>query len=289
MLPSMIAKAVESTVGSRVLESTPVGGGCIANTTRVRCENGVYFVKWAGGEGGNTFEAEAAGLARLRSAGSRLVIPEPLFAQSPALDQPGMLIETWIETGRRHRDFWNDFGEGLAELHRHQSDLFGLDADNFIGRLPQKNGWEHLWPTFFRKYRLQPQVDWAKEGGKWASTVDSAMDRLLARLEDLLPHRPEPSILHGDLWSGNFMTDFDNRPVLFDPAVYYGHRECDLAMAELFGGFDRRFFDSYSAAWPLERGYEERRDIYNLYHLINHLNHFGGGYAASVDRILRKF
>lgn len=137
--------------------------------------------------------------------------------------------------------------------------------------------------------RLEPQVRVARDGGRWQDHWTSHFDRMMHRLDGLLPKRPEPSILHGDLWSGNFLVTKTGRAALIDPAVYYGHREADLAMTELFGGYDDAFYAAYRSAWAVEAGYADRREVYNLYHLINHLNHFGAGYAGSVDRILKAF
>lgn len=289
MLPQELVAVVESRVGSSIVETDEVSGGCIAHALRVRCTSGDFFVKWSGGEAAETFASEATGLSALRSAASPLIIPEPLLARKPSSGRPGILMMTWIESGQKPARFWEDFGRGLAALHRHKADRYGFGSDNYIGRIPQRNTWEASWPDFFRKHRLQSQIERARSSGRWEPSWDPAIDRLLTRLRDLLPNRPEASILHGDLWAGNFLVDHRGRPVLIDPAVYFGHREADLAMAELFGGFDRRFFESYDQEWPIEAGYEERREIYNLYHLINHLNHFGGPYANSIERVLKMY
>jgi fructosamine-3-kinase len=195
----------------------------------------------------------------------------------------------WINSGRKGLHFWSAFGQGVVALHEHTGDAFGFEQDNFIGRLPQHNDTERTWPRFFRSQRLAPQVRMARERGAWQSEWDTPLETLYRRLPDLLPKQPPPSIVHGDLWSGNFMVTAVGEAALVDPAAYYGHREVDLAMTELFGGFDEAFYQSYRAAWPLEPGYEERRSIYNLYHLINHLNHFGGRYAGSVASTLQAF
>jgi fructosamine-3-kinase len=268
-----------------------VGGGCIANATRVESERGTFFLKWSDGEAGRTFEAEAAGLRGLAAPASPLRIPEPLLARDADSDGPGLLLMAWIEPGRKGREFWTGFGDALAALHRTTSadGQYGFDRANFIGRLPQRNDWRARWPEFFRSQRLVPQIEQARVNGRWNTAWDAPADRLFDRLGDLLPADPPASVLHGDLWSGNFLAASDGRAALIDPATYYGHRETDLAMTELFGGFDRRFYDAYRTAWPLEPGYEDRREVYNLYHLINHLNHFGAGYAGGVERTLRRF
>lgn len=289
-LPESVAARVRHLVGA-ITASTPVGGGCIANATRIETGDATYFLKWSGGEAGQTFEAEAAGLEALRAARSALLIPESLAAENGRDGAPGFLLMGWIEAGEPDGAFWTAFGEGLAALHRHTSGdgRYGFEADNFIGRTPQHNDWNDAWPTFFCVHRLEPQIERARAAGRWHSDWTPLADRLLDRLGALLPASPSASILHGDLWSGNFLAASAGRAALIDPAAYYGHRETDLALTELFGGFDARFYDAYRAAWPLEPRYAERREVYNLYHLLNHLNLFGAGYAAGVERILRRF
>lgn len=289
MLPQDVTDRVETHLGTTVREALSVGGGCIANATRIRTDSGDFFVKWSRDEAAAAFQAEAAGLAAMRNSGSSLIIPEPLLAESGTGDAAGVLLLNWIETGDKGSRFWERFGEGLAEMHAHTAGHFGFDTDNFIGRLPQDNTWETSWTDFFRSRRIEPQVELARRRGRWHASWNGALEHLMDRLPELLPADPEPSILHGDLWSGNFMVDAKGDPVLIDPASYHGHREADLAMTELFGGFERRFYEAYNGRWPLSPGYDERREIYNLYHLLNHLNHFGGGYAGSVSSILKKF
>lgn len=293
MLPDALVQRLEPHLGGAVEACAPVGGGCIANGCRLEAGGATRFLKWGGEEVAQTFPGEAAGLEALRQAGSEVVLPE-VFAVAPAEasaegEAPGFLLMEWIPSGRPGQGFWETFGRALAGLHRHTGAAYGFGQDNFIGRLPQRNASERRWPAFFRKHRLQPQAERARESGRWQKTWDAPFDALLQRLPDLLPARPEASVLHGDLWSGNFMTTTLGRPALIDPAAYYGHRETDLALTELFGGFEEGFYAAYREAWPLEPGYDARRDVYNLYHLINHLNHFGRGYAAQVEAVLRPF
>ena len=289
-LPDVLVERVQDLAGP-LTDAQAVGGGCIANATRIEAGGASYFLKWSGGDAGLTFEAEAAGLRALRAAGSPLFVPDVLAVENAEPPRPGFLLMDWITPGPKRSRFWSDFGASLAALHRHVSEdgCYGFGRDNFIGRLHQYNGWEERWPDFFRRNRLNPQIEWAREAGRWKQSWTEPADRLLARLDDLLPASPPASILHGDLWSGNFLVTEDGRAALIDPAAYYGHRETDLALTELFGGFDARFYDAYRAAWALEPGYAERREVYNLYHLLNHLNHFGGSYAAGVERTLKRF
>jgi fructosamine-3-kinase len=178
----------------------------------------------------------------------------------------------------------------LAELHRHAGERFGFDADNFIGGSPQKNDWhnEYDWPRFYADQRLRPQLSRAIGNGMertLAAQGESLAERLSAFF---LNYRPRPSLLHGDLWGGNASALPDCTPVIFDPAVYYGDREADVAMSELFGGFPESFYAGYREAWPLDSGYETRKTLYNLYHVLNHFNLFGAGYLNQARRMIGK-
>jgi len=289
MIPGSIRTEVEAVVGT-VEDARPVGGGCIAHATRIEAKSRAYFLKWNDGEAGRSFEDEATGLRTLRAAANDLLIPDVLGVRN-AGDAPGFLLLEWIEPGRPSADGWRMFGEALATMHRADASgagQYGFESDNWIGSKPQRNGWFESWPEFFGEKRLRAQAETVRQRGAWNAPWDPPLDRLIARLPELLPERPQPSVLHGDLWSGNALPASDGRFAIVDPAVYVGHREADLAMTELFGGFTRDFYDGYRAAWPLEPGYETRRDIYNLFHLINHLTH-GPGYAGSVEAILRRF
>jgi fructosamine-3-kinase len=177
-------------------------------------------------------------------------------------------------------------GRALAAMHRTTDQRFGWRRDNFIGATPQSNRGNDDWTGFWRDARLVPQLALAGRNGLGSRLIDAG-ERLANMLPRLLAgHAPQASLLHGDLWSGNAAFLADGSPVLFDPAVYFGDREADLAMTELFGGFPRSFYASYSEAWPLDPGYELRRDLYNLYHVLNHANLFGGGYAAQAAALI---
>ena len=289
MLPDALRDTLEERLDVTIESVASVRGGCIANASRLETDAAPFFLKYGDDEVARTFAGEAAGLEALRAADSPLTVP-PVHDTAPATDdRPGFLVMEWINPGREGRRFWEQFGEGLAALHRHAADAYGFEVDNFIGRLPQSNDWTDDWPTFFREQRLAPQVEMARERNRWRDAWTEPLKTLYRRLPDLLPAAPTPSVLHGDLWKGNYMVTAVGDPALIDPATYYGHREADLAMTELFGGYNDRFYDAYRSAWSLAPGYETRRDVYNLYHLINHLNLFGGGYAGQVEQVLRVF
>jgi fructosamine-3-kinase len=288
VLDEWVRSELQSIVG--VIGSVePVGGGCIAHASRISSEGDRFFLKWANGAAGSTFEAEAAGLKALRRAGSRLLIPDVLTSRNADSLHPGFILMEWVDPGPKREDSWHQLGLGLAEVHRHVQTRFGWTRDNFIGRIQQSNLESENWVDFFRRQRLEFQRGLARELGRWNRSWEPHFDRLCRRLGELIPSHPESSLVHGDLWSGNVLPASGGRASLIDPAVYFGHREVDLGMSELFGGFPDSFYRTYGEAWPLEPGYSDRKDIYNLYHLINHLNHFGQGYAGQVDRVLRRF
>lgn len=264
-----------------------VGGGCINQTSLLELTDGrKVFLKENSASYKGLFESEVAGLRSLSVEGGPRV-PQPL-AFTEADGRQYLLLE-YVETGSRGKDFWEDFGRRLAHLHKvKRNERFGFDIDNYIGATPQINRWEVSWPRFFAQERLAFQLELARKNGYGRERWFGGAEHLVERMEELLPEPDSASILHGDLWGGNFMVDAQGRAVLIDPATYYGDREADLAMSELFGGFHRRFYDSYNEEFPIDPGYRERKHLYNLYHLLNHLNLFGASYAASVaDTVAR--
>lgn len=285
MRPELRA-ALSDRLGERVERASTVGGGDINRAFRVQTKRRSVFVKVNDEAPLRMFECEERGLAALRDAHA-LRVPDVLGCG--AVDHTTYLILEWIDSGPPSPGFARRFGESLAELHRRSSDAFGFEQDNFIGSLPQPNRTTETWLEFFSEQRLGAQLAIARRKGSLSAATLERADRLLDRLGSLLPERSEPSLLHGDLWGGNYMIDTDGEAVLIDPAVYFGDREIELAFTELFGGFGADFYDAYNASWPLPSEYAERRDLYNLYPLLVHANLFGGGYASRVDRIVRTF
>lgn len=267
-----------------------VGGGSINRTELYRLEDGRrFFVKSHASPPPYFFECEAQGLAALADAGT-LRVPRVVAIGAPPRDASFLVLEA-IDEGTPSEDFFERLGRGLARLHRETSaEQFGFERDNFIGTTTQTNRWHDDWCEFWRVRRLGFQFDLARRKGLADPELDRLGEHLLDRLDEFLAEPDEPPcLLHGDLWSGNFMCDEDGGPVIVDPAVYYGRREADLAMTKLFGGFDTRFDAAYEENWPLAPGAGERLEIYKLYHLLNHLNLFGGGYRSSCLEILRRF
>ena len=260
-------------------------GGCINNAVQLKTGSGSFFLKWNEAVEEEMFAAEARGLQLLRSNGS-LRIPEVLGRGK--LDGKSYLLLEYVDSRRPADSYWEDLGRSLARMHRASSEQYGLDHSNYIGRLPQNNEPADNWIDFFRDSRLQVQLGLAL----YNKLVDEAFVKqfksLYPKLPELLTNEP-PALLHGDLWSGNVMVDEQGKPCLIDPAIYYGHREAELAFTELFGGFDPQFYSAYKEAMPLDSGYEERKDIYNLYPLMVHVNLFGTSYLSGVERTLNRY
>lgn len=284
-IPQLIDQEIESHTGSAIRKFSFCGGGCINNCGKVATGNGVYFLKWNDLEKfPGMFEAEAKGLALLRSPGA-LSVPEVVLAANAGPYQ--FLLLEFIHEGVRGKNYWVKFGSGLAALHRSTAKCFGLDHNNYIGSLPQINQQTSLWPELF-ELRLKFQLRFAVDKHRLEPAISRKFDRLFSKLRSLMPDE-SPALLHGDLWSGNVMTTFDGNPCMMDPAVYYGNREADLAMTQLFGGFDPAYLQSYEEGYPLLPGYRDRFDLYNLYPLMVHVNLFGGGYVSQLMSVLKRY
>lgn len=262
------------------------GGGSINTAAIIRTSQGTFFAKWNSVEGRcGMFGAEEHGLKLLAQAGE-IRTPEPLGSREDS--SRCYLLMEYLESGDFGFDFWEVFGTRLARLHRHTQPQFGLDRSNFIGSLPQLNPLTDSWATFFAESRLEPQLKRAVDSGKADTQLVKKFESLYTKLNEIFPHEA-PALLHGDLWGGNFMCTIDEDPAVYDPAVYYGHREMDLAMTRLFGGFDSSFYEAYHEEFPLEQGFEKRMDICNLYPLLVHVNLFPGSYIQSVKHIVSRF
>ncbi|WP_255002691.1 fructosamine kinase family protein [Cyanobium sp. HWJ4-Hawea] len=275
-----------------------VGGGSIHRAWRLQLGDGRrFFLKSNDPTALPLLEAEAAGLQALaRWAPPPIRVPQPLamgVADLGAAGDRALLLLPWLDlqSARPGENSlgWRAFGAALAELHLASSaaqERFGWPSANFIGAAPQANEWRSDWGVFFRECRLAPQLDWAARQGHRPRGSEQLLEQVPLRLQ----HAVLPALVHGDLWSGNGALLQNGEAALFDPAVYWGDREVDLAMAKLFGGFSPAFFSGYGEVWPLEAGAGARIELYNLYHLLNHANLFGGGYwgqvQASIDSLL---
>lgn len=262
----------------------PVGGGDISAAWRIETANGPAFLKTGPADSLDMFEGEAAGLEELAAAGA-LRVPRVLGHGLRGTD--AWLALEWIAFGRPGADTEAVLGRQLARQHRHTSDRYGWHRDNTIGTTPQINLADDDWVRFWRERRLLVQLQLADSHGFGGELLREGA-RLARRLDGLFDgYHPEPSLLHGDLWGGNWAAA-DGVPVVFDPAVYYGDRETDLAMTRLFGGFGATFYRAYEAAWPLAEGHERRLPLYQLYHVLNHLNIFGGAYQGRALSLVRE-
>ena len=284
-----LARELSSLCGLRCMAAPArrLGGAAGSESYQWRCDGGALFVKVAPAADRATLEAEAAGLAELARAAALRV---PRVLASGETGTSAFLALEWIEAAPADSDCERRLGEGLAALHAVTAPRFGWDRDNTIGRTGQANGWMPDWVEFFRERRLRPQLQLALQNG-FSELLGAPGERLLESLHLLLAdHRPRSSLLHGDLWGGNWLATTAGEPVIFDPAVYYGDRETDLAMTRLFGGFGGAFYRAYQAAAALPPGAGPRSELYNLYHVLNHANLFGGSYPrqahAMIGRLL---
>ncbi len=286
MLPAAIEDELKTYLGvDEPNGAFPVHGGDINEAVAIELKSGKrLFVKWNIDAPENMFETEAKGLELLASAGSGLRIPEAYYYT------PHMLLLEWMPplTRNTHSRFSREFGEALAQLHSVSDESFGLSFHNYIGRLPQSNKRHKNWNDFFALERIEPQLKLAVEDGKLPAAIARHAEILYNKLGDIFPEEP-PALLHGDLWSGNYMITANGQPCIYDPAVYFGHREMDLAMTRLFGGFSSHFYEGYESALPLESGFNRRLGLYQLYPVLVHANLFGGHYCEQASKIIRHF
>ncbi len=295
-LPASIGIAIGRRFGTPPRDIQLLGGSATGSTACCTIGNTRYFVKWLRPKRGHEaypdpIAAEASGLTLLSQARA-VRVPQVYLHVEAQGDAPACLVLEWIEPGARadRNAAGAALGSALAEQHRRTRPDFGLDQDNYCGATRQPNGWLPSWLDFYRERRLGFQLQRALARGLLPPLRRERLERLLERLDSWLDHRPEPpSLLHGDLWGGNWLIGRAGTPVIIDPAVYYGHREADLAMCHLFGGFPPSFFAAYDEAWPPLPGRDDRLLLYQLYHLLNHLNLFGEGYGAQVDQVLRRY
>ena len=306
-LPDSLIQPIEAILSglgdpSPVRSAVLLEGGCINNAMRLETGQGRYLLKWNPEPLPRLFEVEAHALELL--AQTRTVrVPEVYgFANpSPGGPQPScpaFILMEWLEgadPSRKEspRDL-QKLGEQMAELHRQSVSpqnppAYGLDYDNYVGSVVQVNGWDTDWPRFFAERRLRPQMELAQRNGYLSRERRARLEKVIMRVESLLAGASaRPSLIHGDLWGGNIIPCPEGL-ALIDPSIYYAERETEIAYTELFQSFPAPFYQGYQSAWPLDPGYADRRSLYNLYHLVNHLNHFGEQYGPHVDAVLRRY
>jgi fructosamine-3-kinase len=276
-------------LGSPPLLVRAAAGGDINQTFSIELDDGrKLFVKTHRSPPPGMYACEARGLNWLAEARA-LRVPEVLLASDADQHGPACLVLETIDTGRRSAGFDEALGSGLARIHQTGATCFGLDHDNYLALLPQHNASLPSWPRFYAERRLGPQTELASRSGRITAKLARQLEALCAKLETLAGPPEAPARLHGDLWSGNLLCDAHGEPCLIDPAVYAGHREIDLAMMRLFGGFSERVFAAYHAAYPLAPGHRERVALYQLYPLLVHVNLFGGQYASQVEQLIARW
>jgi protein-ribulosamine 3-kinase len=288
VISEALRKRVEASLGQRVRSVERVTGGDINDAFELLlADRRSVFLKTNAHAPPTMFATEARGLEFLRQAGA-LRIPEVLGV-SPADGGPSFLLLEFVRGAVPQGGFDEQLGRGLANLHRFGAPSFGFGERNFIGRLLQDNDSRANWPEFYREQRLEPQLRGAIAGGRAPPGLRRQFDQLFYKLPELLGDREAPARLHGDLWSGNVHVDEHGAPCLIDPAVYGGHREMDLAMMRLFGGFSERVFAAYAEVFPLAHGHAERVQLCQLYPLLVHVNLFGGGYVRAVEQAISTY
>ena len=270
----------------RVLGSEPVAGGCIHEAVRLRTTRGDFFAKWNASVAPDLFLAEAEGLRALRDVESGVAIPEVLAAAAAEGGRPGFIVMEYLAPGAGGDDA--ALGRGLARIHARERDAFGFAVTTYCGPTPQDNRPSPTWPEFYAERRIEPLVRRLAEEGRIGGVERRVLDRLVARLPELLAHAPRPALIHGDLWSGNVLSTVRG-PGLVDPACAACDRELEFGITTLFGGFSERFFAAYHEALPLAPEWRERNALYQLYHLLNHHLIFGGHYGASALAIARRY
>lgn len=282
-----IAKEISKATGTpfQIETKRAIGGGSINDAYLLSGSGRSYFVKLNRPNELEMFAAEADGLIELENANAIKVPQAICWGRN---NEASFIVMNYIAMGRAKASSHQDLGEQLASMHRCTDKQFGWHRDNTIGATHQPNHKHHDWLEFYRKNRLGYQLSLAEQNG-YGRSLQKDGERLLADLDAFFSdYQPSASLLHGDLWSGNYGFDKNGTPVIFDPAVYFGDREADIAMTELFGGFSGDFYDAYNDAYPLDPGYQTRKTLYNLYHILNHLNLFGSGYLGQSQNMIQR-
>ncbi|WP_413168358.1 fructosamine kinase family protein [Capilliphycus salinus ALCB114379] len=287
-----IAEQIGQATGEKfqVSDSRSVGGGCINQGYRLTDGDRSYFIKLNKASEIGMFEAEALGVKQMWETDT-IRVPKPICWGTEG--NSAYIVMEWVEMGgRSNTEAMKEMGRKLAMMHqwspgdnypgKHQ---FGWEINNTIGSTPQINTWTENWAEFWATHRIGYQVKLAKRRGGQFEQAEVLIEKIPELLAD---HQPKPSLVHGDLWGGNASVTAEGEPVIFDPATYYGDREVDLAMTELFGSFSGAFYQGYNEVFPVDPGYERRKTLYNLYHILNHFNLFGGGYGSQANRMIQQ-
>lgn len=291
MLPSEITKALhdfwaKQGLNISISSVSPVGGGSINQAFCLQTSEKKYFIKYnTSAAHPNMFSSEFEGLQLMLQTKTIHIPNSEYFFEGKIYS---FILLEWIEQKAYEENFWRSFAEKLAEMHKNTASKFGLHFDNYMGSLPQNNSQRDSFTDFFIENRLEPQFTLARNHGFLSSKQIRQAEKLYKELNAIFPYE-KPALVHGDLWSGNFMNDQKGEAVLIDPAVYFGHREIDIAMTTMFGGFSSEFYHAYAQTFPMENGWEQRLKFYNIYPILIHINLFGASYLPSLEKILSKF
>lgn len=285
ILEEKIKTRIEEKFSLKLKSISSLSGGCISDAYKLTASDGSnYFLKYNPSVTVDMFSKEANGLNELAKANA-VRIPEVL-----SFDEDYILLE-FIASGIKKKNFFEEFGRKFAEIHKYTSGDFGFYEDNYIGSNPQKNipneKEKSSWVDFYFNKRILFQLQLAEKRGNSTDALRKGITKLENKIEDIIQINEKPSLLHGDLWSGNYMIDENGSAVLIDPAVYYGNREAEVGMTKLFGGFSSEFYKAYNETFPLEDGYDYRENIYKLYHVLNHFNLFGGSYYSQAISLIK--
>lgn len=286
----MVAAEISDKLGQPVIINSErsLGGGCINHASKLETRAGDFFLKWNTSCAVDIFIREAESLRELKKAvGEFLIVPEVIAAKT--VDKtPGFLVLEFLDSSRSAANVDEKLGRGLATLHKFGNPQFGFYTNNYCGATLQNNNWNKSWPDFFRDNRLQFLLNLIEKERPFDAVERKIFEKLLNRIEDLLPAESVPVLIHGDLWSGNFMFTVKG-PALIDPASYYADKEMEFAIMTMFGGFTQRFFDTYNEINPLPKDWKQRNKLYQLYHVLNHYYLFGGGYRNQALQIAKSY
>jgi len=286
MMDSLLKKAIQSWMKpSEIITWKKVLGGDINESFYVKTDSQQYFIKIKSSPPPRFFICEKIGLETIRKTNT-ISVPNVFHVNEN--EQIGYLVLEWV-SGDKTEKTPKLLGHRLAQMHSITKDRFGFQHDSYIGMLPQPNGWFHSWIDYYREYKLLPQIKLAKSKRYLNSSLDRKLHKLLERLDEWLPSQPKASLLHGDLWGGNWIVGKNGDPYLIDPSIFYGHDEFELAFTELFGGFPETFYNAYTEVNPLSRNYKDRKPIYQLFYILVHVNLFGESYLRSVERIVNYY
>jgi len=289
-IPAVVEKVLKESVhpSLTIRAGRALGGGCINHAMKIETSHGDFFVKYNAHAASDLFLREAECLEELSKSGTSLVVPRVVAATAVQDGTPAVLITEYLAPPHSTADYDERLGRGLAELHRFTAESFGFHHHNYCGSTPQDNTWNKDWAGFFGEQRIWKLVKRIAGKGDYRSGEIKTFETLVERLPRLIGHKPIPSLIHGDLWSGNYMPSARG-PAIIDPASWYADRECEFSIMNMFGGFSSKVFQAYNEAYPLPPEWKQRNDLYMLYHYLNHYYLFGGGYGGQALAIAKKY